>query len=506
MGISKLQSATIFGFEAKIVDIEVAFVRGLPAFQISGLANQSVQEAKHRSSSALAAIGFQFPPLRVNINLSPSDLPKQGSHFDFGIALLIALHSLEIPPFLQETYFALGELGLDGKIKATESCYPILLDLSAHHYPHIIFVPKENLALYQQIPHLRLIGLANLQEALDLFASKSPLDVALYQNQLPFETLAIGGQTYYFMRDFKEDFRDIIGQSVAKRAALIAASGFHNILFEGSPGCGKSMIAHRMRYILPPLSEEEILKNAKMRLYESGSLQYSPLRSFRSPHASSSRAALLGSSIGNEFKPGEIALATQGILFLDELAHFPTLLLESLREPLENHRFTLSRAHLKIEYDTAFLLVCAQNPCPCGNLMSSVHECRCSDTALSRYKNKLSEPFWDRIDLYVPMQEGSQEHRVDSKTLFEQVLQAFCAQKNRAQARLNGHLHDSEVEQFCVLDEEASNILAQATQRFGLSHRANIKIKKVARTIADLEGCEVIAKPHVFEALSYRHR
>lgn len=345
MGINKLQSATIIGFEAKIVDIEVAFVRGLPAFQISGLANQSVQEAKHRSSSALAAIGFQFPPLRVNINLSPSDLPKQGSHFDFGIALLIALHSLTIPPFLQQTYFALGELGLDGKIKPTESCYPILLDLSAHQYKNIIFVPKESLEFYQQIPNLRLIGVETLQEALDLFASKAPLETKHYSNQLPFETIAIKGQTYYFTRDFKENFCDIIGQSFAKRAALIAASGFHNILFEGSPGCGKSMIAHRMRYILPPLSQEEILKNAKMRLYENGNLQYSPLRSFRSPHASSSRAALLGSSVGNEFKPGEIALASQGILFLDELTHFPTSLLEccaSRSKTTNSH----SRAHI----------------------------------------------------------------------------------------------------------------------------------------------------------------
>lgn len=506
MGLWQIQSATVHGFEAKLVQIEIAFVRGLPAFNITGLANQSVQEAKHRSSSALAAIGYNFPPLKININLAPSDLPKHGSHFDFAIALLIALHPIEIPPFLNNQYFALGELGLNGKIKDTESCYPILLDLAAKHYPHIIFVPKENLELYRQIPNLRLIGVDNLQEAIDLFNSHSPLNVQYHHNRLDFEYVSINNQDYYFIRDFKEDFNDIIGQGIAKRAALIAASGFHNILFEGSPGCGKSMIARRMRYILPPLSQEEILKNAKMRLYEQGTLSYSPIRPFRSPHASSSRSAMLGSNIGHEFKPGEIALAHQGILFLDELSNFPSNLLESLREPLQNYRFTLSRAHLKIEYDTAFLLVCAQNPCPCGNLMSVVHECRCNDTLLARYKSKLSEPFWDRIDLYVPMQENSTKDRISSQSLFEQVLKVFTIQKQRQQKHLNGHLDDDEIDNICIFNEEAHNTLNQAMQRFDFSYRSMTKLKKVARTIADLSDSEIIDRSHVLEALSYRRR
>ncbi|RAX57015.1 Fis family transcriptional regulator [Helicobacter monodelphidis] len=506
MGLQKIQSATLQGFEAKIALVEVAFVRGLPAFNITGLAHQSVQEAKHRSSSALAAIGFQFPPLKININLAPSDLPKQGSHFDLPIALLIGLHNRDIPPFLQLPYFALGELGLDGKVKATENSYSILLSLGASAYDGYLFVPKEQIDIYRKIPNLKLIPIDHLQEALDFFTTTTLPSFSTKEEHFDFPYLEEYEELYYYNTDFKEDFYDVIGQQNAKRAALIAASGFHNILFEGSPGCGKSMIAKRMRYILPPLSKQEVLKNAKMELYSTGKMNYSVLRPFRSPHASSSRAAILGSAIGHELKPGEIALSSGGILFLDELPHFPLQVLESLREPLETHRFSLSRAQVKVECEAAFLMVCAQNPCPCGNLMSNTHECRCSDIAIKNYKNRLSEPFLDRIDLYVPMLEDNSQHRTKSKELFSQVLTAFKAQKNRKQEHLNGHLNEEEIEKYCVLDAECQNLLTQATERFNLSYRSITKIKKVARTIADIQQSTNIQKSHLLEALSYRRR
>ncbi len=502
--IKKIECATMQGIQAKIVELEIAFIKGLPAFNITGLANQTVQEAKHRSSAALAAAGFLFPPLKVNINLSPSDLPKHGSHFDFPIALLIALYRKNISPHLQKEYFAIGELGLDGKIKSTESIYPILLDLSTQHYEGIILAPKDQIEIYKKIPYLKLIGIQTIQEAITLFDSKEAFNIDMTSHELHFDSIQIFGEEYYFTQDFKDDFKDIEGQQNAKRAALIAASGFHSILFEGNPGCGKSMIAKRMQYILPPLSRIEILKNAKMRLYLGEKIVYSPSRPFRSPHASCSKAALLGSSIGNEAKPGEITLASSGILFLDELPYFPLQHLESLRESLENRSFTLSRAQTKIEYEAAFMLVCAQNPCPCGNLMSKIHECRCSDSAIMKYKNRLSEPFLDRIDLYVSMEEETKKDIVHSKELFEKMLIAFKQQKQRKQKNLNGHLNDSDIETVCILTEESQSLLKQASQRFGFSYRSINKVKKVARTIADLEESTEIKKEHILEALSYR--
>lgn len=269
------------------------------------------------------------------------------------------------------------------------------------------------------------------------------------------------------------------------------------------------MIAKRLRYILPPLSLEEVLKSAKARLHEQGELRYEALRNARTPHNTSSKAAILGSiGASGEPKPGEIALAHGGILFLDELPHFQKSVLEALREPLENQSFVVSRAQAKVEFEASFLLVAAQNPCPCGNLLNPLQECRCNEKEITRYKNRLSEPFLDRIDLFVGMQEneGGAQNTQSSKELHAQVLKAFKAQKERGQGVLNGKLSERETERFCSLQKKDNEILLEASRRFGLSSRAMDKIKRVSRTLADLEGSEAIQKKHLLEALSYRRR
>ncbi len=517
MGVRVLHCAAQVGFVANIVEVEVSFTRALPAFCITGLAGGAIQESKQRVQSSLLANDFHFPPLKITVNLSPSDLPKQGSFFDLPIALLIALYDhcdikgemLEGVESSKETedssikeeikYFAFGELGLDGRIKDSNSIYPLLFSLlSRSKKDNFVFIlPKEGKEFYSKIPHLKAYFAESLKEAIEILKDPPPLES--FKAFLPFKHILINDEPFYYSSDFALDFYEIVGQDRAKRAALIAACGFHNILFEGSAGSGKSMISSRIPYILPPLSIGEILELA------ANSLKIEPTRPFRNPHHSTTIAAILGSCVGQVVKPGEIGLANHGVLFFDELPHFKRSLLESLREPLENHNFTLSRAQVKAEYPADFMFVGAMNPCPCGNLLSLNKECRCNQKEINAYKNRISEPFWDRIDLFVNMQEGVQSsHRVASKELQEKVLKAFVMQKSRGQSCFNARLSGAELERFCALEADGEAVLQKAIDRFGLSRRSVNKILRVARSIADLENAKTIAKEHLLEALSYR--
>lgn len=495
---SAIFCATKFGNGAKIVSVEGSFTRGLPSFNISGLANHSIQEAKHRVQSALYACQIALPPMKFVLNLSPADLPKTGSHFDLPIALLGA------KVVLKEEWFAFGELGLDGKLKHQDGVYPLLLQVALSCPNAKVLLPKGGENIFSLIPSLNLFFVSTLQEAIDLLQSDQPPS-PYPQKQIAFNSMQIGQETYYYHRDFDLDFADVLGQEVAKRAALIAASGFHNIILEGSPGCGKSMIAKRLRFILPPMRLEEILECTKLQSLDQSRVSYSPLRPFRNPHQSASKSSILGSATATEAKAGGVALAHLGVLFFDELPHFKREVLESLREPLENNSLVISRVHSKIEYETLFLFIGAQNPCPCGNLLSTTRECRCQDRDIVKYRNCLSEPFLDRIDLFVQMaDETISQKSMSSEEMQERVFCAFRRQKERGQIAFNGKLNERGIEQFCVLDEECQMLLTRAIEKLGLSHRAINRLKKVARTIADLEGSEKILKPHLTEAIVYR--
>lgn len=506
MGLNLLYCAAQIGLEARVVEVEVSFTRALPSFSITGLAGNAIQESKQRVQSSLLANGFKFPPLKINVNLSPSDIPKQGSFYDLPIALLIALNgTCDFNEITQSTkskskrFFAFGELGLDGRIKDSPSIYPLLFSLLSdkEQSDSLFLLPKVAQDFYSKIPNLQAYYVDSLQEAIKILQDLPPLES--HSCDLPFCYQEIEGEKYYYTRDFPLDFSDIIGQERAKRAALIAACGFHNLLLEGSAGSGKSMIATRIPYILPPLTLYEILQMA------ANTLEITPHRPFRNPHNSATKAAILGSAVGQNIKPGEIGMAHLGVLFLDELPHFPKSILESLREPLQNHYFTISRLQAKITYPTNFMFVGAMNPCPCGNLLSLSKECRCNQKEINAYKSKISEPFWDRLDLFVQMQEGEQNtHCIDSMTLQESVLQAFVFQKQRGQKCFNSRLQGTELEQYCTLDTSTNETLELACNRFGISRRGRDKILRTARTIADLDSSQEIQKGHLLEALSFR--
>ncbi len=501
--MKSLKCATFDLNEAKEIDVEAAFVRALPGFSIVGLAQTSIQESKERIKSALSFINFTFPPMKITINLSPSDLKKEGSHFDLPIALLIALQNENID---FEDFFVFGELGLDGKVKDTKNLFPIILSLSKNNILKKVLIPKESVYKISKIPKIDIYAISSLEEAIEFF--KNPEIRKKEKNEeFNFKFIEIDREKYYFLESFPLDFFEVRGQERAKRASLIAAAGMHNILFNGSPGCGKSMCAKRVRYIMPPMSLKEILENAKLQILEDKECEFKPVRNFRAPHHTSSKASIFGGG-SKSAKIGEVALANEGILFFDELPLFQKSVLESLREPLEDHKLLISRVNSKVLYETKFLFIGAMNPCPCGNLLSQSKSCRCSDLEIKRYKNRLSSPLLDRIDLYVEMEEVKEEDKesVTSKEMFEKVKKAFLMQKRRGQKNLNGKLNDQEIKKYCKISIENQNIINQAIKRFSLSNRAVNKVLKVSRTIADISQREEITKSDILEALSYRIR
>ncbi len=498
-----LMAATLDGLEAKPVDVEATFTKGLPAFGIVGLAGSSIQESKERVKSALLTNDFSFPPLRITVNLSPSDMNKSGSHFDLAIALAIALQNEEVE--LKDTY-VFGELGLDGKVKSTRSIFPILLSLKNSGMVKKAIVPKESLEGLSLIPGIVYLGVESLSEAIALCKDERTVKMV---ESAPIEgdCVEVDGELFWFMREYREDFIDVRGQEIAKRAALVAAAGMHNILMEGSPGCGKSMIAKRLRYILPPMSLNEILQLNQYSLLSGEEPSFKPLRPFRSPHHSASKPSVFGGGT-SQARIGEVALANGGILFFDEFPHFSKTVLEALREPLQDHKVLISRVNSKTEYTTSFMFVAAQNPCPCGNMLSTSRTCRCSDLEVKRYRQRLSDPLLDRIEIYLTMQENEMDAKpsVDSASMHERIIAAFVRQKKRGQKRVNGKLDEHGIETYCILEAEAQDVLQKAVANFGMSHRGVDNVKKVARTIADLDESDVIARKHVLEALSFRRR
>ena len=501
--MKQLGCATLEGFDARIVDVEVAFVRALPSFSIVGLAQTSIQESRERIKSALSAINFKFPPQKVTVNLSPSDLKKEGSHFDLPIALLIALQKSDTD---FSDFMAFGELGLDGRLKDTTTLFAIILSLAKEGSAKKIVIPKASFEKISKIPGLTLYTADTLEEAIEIFALQNREPVKSRES-IADPHIVIDDRKYYYDEKYPLDFSDIKGQAVAKRASLIAACGMHNIFFEGSPGCGKSMSAKRIPYIMPPMEMDAILEKAKLDAIEGKEPDFRPVRSFRSPHHTSTQASIFGGG-SRQAKIGEVALANNGVLFFDEIPHFPKQILESLREPLEDHHLLISRVNSKVRYQTKFLFIAAMNPCPCGNALSSTKICRCTEMEISRYKKRLSSPLLDRIDLYVQMEEINPEDKPDisSKEMFAIVLDVFSRQLQRGQKELNGKLDDREIETYCSLNNESRQLLEQATMRFDLSQRAINKTKKVARTIADINRHETIEKTDLLESLQYRFR
>jgi len=406
-----------------------------------------------------------------------------------------------------ENIYFFGELALDGNIKDTSSIFPIILSLVKQGLIKKVLVCEQSAKKLSNIPNLEIYRVKNLEEAI-LFAKSKNKENFLYEKKVfEYKTLNINDEKFYYETVYKDNFSDVIGQEMAKYAALISVAGNHNIIFEGSPGCGKSMISKRLQYIMPPMSLEEILEKAKLQALDFKEVDFSPIRAFRSPHHSSTKSSIFGGGSVNA-KMGEIALSNNGILFFDELPHFSKSILEALREPLEDNKILISRVNSKIMYETKFIFIAAMNPCPCGNLLSSVKECRCNELEIQRYKNRLSEPFLDRIDLYVVMNDSFNDNKniVNSKELHENVIKAFIKQKSRNQKELNGKLNEEDIKKYCILDEESNIILEKARINYQLSFRSINKVLKVARTIADLNDNEIISKNDLLQSLNFRRR
>lgn len=501
--MKKVYSGSFEGIHAKTVSVETSFTKGLPSFSIVGLGNASIQESKERIKSALAANDYTFPPMRVTINLSPSDLKKEGTHFDLCGALLIALQKQEVS---FEGYYIFGELGLDGEVKETGSLFALILSLVQRKALQKAIVPTSALKKLSCIPNVEFYGVDSLSECIAFFQSDEVHKPArAYEFSHPF--VQMNGNRLYYLDSYAYDFTEVTGQENAKKAALICAAGMHNLLLEGSPGCGKSMIAKRLAYVLPPLHMDEILENAKLNALEGIEPDFTPLRPFRHPHHTSTPASIFGG--GSQYsKIGEIGLAHGGVLFFDELPHFPKNILEALREPLEDRRIMISRVNSKIEYPTDIMFIAAMNPCPCGNLYHQSKSCRCTDLEIKRYKNRLSEPFLDRIDISVVMQPASSEDRpsLSSSQMHKKVFEALKMRASRQQDKPNGKLNDEDIKTYCSLTDDLQEIMRMAGEQFGLSFRAVNKTLKVARTIADLASSAEIRKEHLLEALSYRRR
>jgi magnesium chelatase family protein len=493
MSLAIVHSRAQVGVEAPAVTVEAHLANGLPSLALVGLPETAVKESKDRVRSAILNSAFDFPPRRITLNLAPADLPKDGGRFDLAIALGILAASGQVPATALEQLECLGELALSGAVRPVRGVLPAAL--AARAAGRTLVVPKANAEEASLASGLVVIAVEHLLELAAHLNGQTP--IAPYQAQ----GLLRRTQPY-------PDLAEVQGQVAAKRALLVAAAGSHNLLLTGPPGTGKTLLASRLPGLLPPLDEQEALEVATIHSVASHTpLDAWPQRPFRNPHHSASGPALVGG--GSRPQPGEITLAHQGVLFLDELPEFDRKVLEVLREPLESGQIVIARARDKVRFPARFQLVAAMNPCPCGFLGDPSGRCRCSTEQIQRYRGKLSGPLLDRIDLHVTVaREATALHvppsaGADTATGAALVARARQRQVQR-QGVANAFLDLPGLRQHCSLHAADQGWLESACERLGLSLRAAHRVLKVARTLADLEQVEQIARSHLAEALQYR--
>ncbi|MDU9405887.1 YifB family Mg chelatase-like AAA ATPase [Pseudomonas sp. zfem004] len=492
MSLALVHSRAQVGVLAPAVSVETHLANGLPSLTLVGLPEATVKESKDRVRSAIVNAGLEYPARRITQNLAPADLPKDGGRYDLAIALGILAANGQVPVAALEDIECLGELALSGALRPVQGVLPAAL--AARDAGRALVVPRENAEEASLASGLVVYAVGHLQEL-----------VAHLSGQLPLPPYAANGLLLE-QRPYP-DLSEVQGQTAAKRALLLAAAGGHNLLFTGPPGTGKTLLASRLPGLLPPLDEREALEVAAIRSVSGHApLDSWPQRPFRHPHHSASGPALVGG--GSRPQPGEITLAHHGVLFLDELPEFERRVLEVLREPLESGEIVIARARDRVRFPARFQLVAAMNPCPCGYFGDPTGRCRCSPEQIQRYRNKLSGPLLDRIDLHLTVARentvlGIQPSGETSASVAAVVAEARALQQRR-QGCANAFLDLNGLRRHCPLASADQAWLETACERLTLSLRAAHRLLKVARTLADLEQAEAIGRAHLAEAMQYR--
>ena len=501
--LAKVVSFGLKGVDGYKIDIETDVSNGLPHFEIVGLADTAIKEAKERVRSAIKNSAFEYPVKRITVNLAPADIKKEGPIYDLGIAVAILSCNEEYQIKNEKDFVFIGELSFDGSVKKVRGVLPLLISARNLGYKKFI-IPKENCMEASFISGIEIYGVESLIQTVKFLKNEEKIAPIL---PCKFEEL-ISENNYPL------DFSHVKGQKMAKRALEIAAAGGHNLLMIGAPGSGKSMLAKCFPTILPDMTFEEALEVTKIHSI-AGELDLKKgivcKRLFRSPHHTASTVSLTGG--GANSKPGEISLAHNGVLFLDEFPEYSRHTIETLRQPLEDGVITVARANATITYPANFTLIASMNPCPCGNYGSKDRECKCSASQITKYLSKLSGPIMDRIDLHIEVENvtydqlKSQEQEETSTQIKERVdkareiqLKRFANDKNF----FNSKMSVAQTKKYCKLDQSGEQILRNAFEKLKLSARAHDRLLRVARTIADLEGEENILARHIAEAISYR--